>query len=476
MSAPTPPAHVIGTDVDEQGLLEPFRVDRIPSIALAAFHSLVTSGVLVAAGIYLGRAGVMSREVTRGVAELTLRVTMPCLLFTRVIAAMDLELIAFAYPMLLLPLVNCAIGLLLGQLVLLCSPVEPAQRTTILCAVAFGNPLSLPLVLLAVVQDEMFHPAAVERLGSIGDPVVYLSLYQPLAYICMYGLGGWLLGVNFREKTPSSSARLSKQMYIIPNSARSSLMLNGCADGSASASPVQLPPRQLGGNDNVSLLDGAGIRSDDDGSAAERPPLSKAAAAACSGSPWAMRCAGVRTTVIQAMSPPVVAVLLGLVCGAVPPVKRSLWPPETAILGSLVKGMVRLAGAALPVSMLLLGVSISKGPDWTVVNLRTNVCVCLAKMAVTPLLSVALWSLSFHLFGPKWALADTSLPWHVPMALTALTVTAMPTGNTMLMLVELGGGDRAALSTIMFLQYLVSPILLTLSLSGFVIAVTAGFV
>ena len=76
-------------------------------------------------------------------------------------------------------------------------------------------------------------------------------------------------------------------------------MLNGCADGSVSASPVQLPPRQLGGNDNVSLLDGAGIRSDDDGSAAERPPLSKAAAAACSGSPWAMRCAGVRTTVIQ---------------------------------------------------------------------------------------------------------------------------------------------------------------------------------
>ena len=29
--------------------------------------------------------------------------------------------------------------------------------------------------------------------------------------------------------------------------------------------------------------------------------------------------------------------------------------------------------AALPISMLLLGVSISKGPDWKVVDVRTNV-------------------------------------------------------------------------------------------------------
>jgi len=55
----------------------------------------MTSAVLVAcsrlAGVYMGRTGIMSREVTRGVSELTLRVTMPSLLFTRVVAAILLR-------------------------------------------------------------------------------------------------------------------------------------------------------------------------------------------------------------------------------------------------------------------------------------------------------------------------------------------------------------------------------------------------
>ena len=46
----------------------------------------------------------------------------------------------------------------------------------------------------------------------------------------------------------------------------------------------------------------------------------------------------------------------------------------------------------------------------------------------------------------------------------------------MLMLVELGGGDRQCLSTLIFLQYLVSPVLLTMSLALFVIVVTSGVV
>ena len=84
MAAP-PPSH------PHYGLLiSHFDPDDVPRLLLACFRSMTTSAVLVASGVYLGRIGIMSREVTRGVAELTLRVTMPCLLFTRVVAAMDL--------------------------------------------------------------------------------------------------------------------------------------------------------------------------------------------------------------------------------------------------------------------------------------------------------------------------------------------------------------------------------------------------
>ena len=44
------------------------------------------------------------------------------------------------------------------------------------------------------------------------------------------------------------------------------------------------------------------------------------------------------------------------------------------------------------------------------------------------------------------------------------------------MLVELGGGKRKPMSAIIFLQYIVSPLILTLSLSGFVICITAAIV
>ena len=191
-------------------------------------------------------------------------------------------------------------------------------------------------------------------------------------------------------------------------------------------------------------------------------------------SPGQLRWKALRRTVLQSMSPPVLSVILGLGCGTASTVKGLLWPPEEALLGSVVKGMVRLAGAALPISMLLLGVSISKGPDWKAVDMRTNICVCAAKMGMLPIVAVGALSALAHTVGPRWRFFDTSEEWHVPIVLTALCVSAMPTGNTMLMLVELGGGDRASLSTLIFFQYLVSPLVLTVSLALFVVSVTSG--
>jgi len=44
----------------------------------------------------------------------------------------------------------------------------------------------------------------------------------------------------------------------------------------------------------------------------------------------------------------------------------------------------------------------------------------------------------------------------------------------MIMLVELGGGDRATLTTLIFLQAAVAPLVLGVSLSGFVMVVASG--
>jgi len=180
-----------------------------------------------------------------------------------------------------------------------------------------------------------------------------------------------------------------------------------------------------------------------------------------------------RKAVAQSMSPPVIAVIAGVLFGIFPPSKALLWPVETAPLGSIVKGMVRLGGAALPISMLLLGISISKGPDWKVVDVRTNITILITKMIIMPIIVVASFYIMSIVIGPQWRFLDKSTPWHVPIFLAALCVAGMPTGNTMVMLVELGGGERASMSAIIFLQYVASPIILTVSLAAFIIAITS---
>mmetsp|Transcript_41027 Transcript_41027/g.99460 ORF Transcript_41027/g.99460 Transcript_41027/m.99460 type:complete len:443 (-) Transcript_41027:151-1479(-) len=439
----------------------------------------------------------MGKEVTRGVAELTLRVTMPCLLFTRVVPAINYDLMSYAWPMLLLPILYVGLGLLLAKLVLwVCQPDEEL-RATVLVSVAFGNPLSMPLMLLTVLTDDIFDPVMYARLGSIADPIVYLSLFQPLAYMTMYGLGGWLLGISLAKKVP-------KPMYIVP--AASFLDLSRHFQGGGTPPRVHSIASRNSHSftlrDGVAAVGRGGQKLLPTGSALSDAPeptslsriwpfsllpafQSASGDDGCERGPTQLlgrgRFAGIdlqmletfRSTLRQSMSPPVVAVMLALAVGLCPPAKDALFPPRSAPLGALTKGMVKLGGAAIPVSMLLLGVSICRGPDWKAVDMRTNLVTCLTKMLVLPLIALGSFYLLHGVFRSSWTLLDESTPWHTPLMLAALTVSAMPTGNTMIMLVELGGGEKAPMSTIIFLQYILSPVILTFCLSLFVMAIAA---
>ena len=49
--------------------------------------------------------------------------------------------------------------------------------------------------------------------------------------------------------------------------------------------------------------------------------------------------------------------------------------------------------------------------------------------------------------------------------LAVVAVTATPTANNLLLMTELAGGNKAAMSTCIFLQYLVAPLVLTITLT-----------
>jgi len=89
----------------------------------------------------------------------------------------------------------------------------------------------------------------------------------------------------------------------------------------------------------------------------------------------------------QFLKPAVVGVLVGVVVGLTPLAKALLVPIETAPLGWLFGGIQTIGAAAVPLNLILLGATLSKGPSWEQITIGTNLAIVLAKMVLMPLLA-----------------------------------------------------------------------------------------
>jgi len=156
----------------------------------------------------MARAGLMTKEVTRGVAALQMRICMPCLLFARILPAVSPRLLRTAWPMMVLPALYVPIGLMLGIIVARLNRPAANQYWTVVCAVAYPNSISLPTVILSVIQEEMYRGRdAVPPDGLVSDPMVYVGFYQPPHMALLWGLGAWLMGVSIQRKPSTPSTR-----------------------------------------------------------------------------------------------------------------------------------------------------------------------------------------------------------------------------------------------------------------------------
>lgn len=65
-------------------------------------------------------------------------------------------------------------------------------------------------------------------------------------------------------------------------------------------------------------------------------------------------------------------------------------PVCQAVLGWLFHGLTKLGNAAVPLSLVLLGNALSRGPKWDAVPKLTNAGILLGKMVVMPVLAVGI--------------------------------------------------------------------------------------
>ena len=162
---------------------------------------------------------------------------------------------------------------------------------------------------------------------------------------------------------------------------------------------------------------------------------------------------GVGKLVRRTFVPQVVGILSG---GAVGLFGRQLvLPPETAPLGWLFIGISKLGAAAVPINLILLGAALSRTPERGQLPPLTVAGIIVGRMVFMPLLGLVVAKAlhNYNYISIPYIVAD-------PFWLVCLILTATPTANNIVVMSELAGENRRAMSAAIFYQYCAAPILL----------------
>jgi len=126
-------------------------------------------------------------------------------------------------------------------------------------------------------------------------------------------------------------------------------------------------------------------------------------------------------------------------------------------------GLASFGQAFTPVLMVVVGASISKGPDFSELRASAAVALAATKMLVHPaVVAVAAWCLSLIMRREQ------------PNAMWLVMVVSacLPTASHVLVQIE-SDQARRAMSTLLFVEYVMAPFTLTISLFAAVLATSS---
>ena len=175
----------------------------VGSAIIVSMQSIGTYIVMLVAGVILKRMGLFSDDLSKGLAQLSAKLTIPALLFVNMLNCNQdysnapcpdlVSTLASAWPLFLWPLFVVGIGLSLGRYIVLTLGKVPENfRKTAMVAVAFGNSTGMTITLLTAIHRS-FNPSS-DPLGIV-DPTVHLSVYLLLYPLLQWAVGGSLIGM-----------------------------------------------------------------------------------------------------------------------------------------------------------------------------------------------------------------------------------------------------------------------------------------
>lgn len=406
--------------------------------------------------------------------------------------------------MLFLPIIYVGVGVLVGTLAARVGNASPGFKRTAVAAVALGNNTGLPITLLTAVHAQFPKDS---DLGSV-DPVLFLSVYLVLYPVLQWTVGGHLLqsklseplldlepipskqleedlDANLKPESPSSQgpdilsssfphdSSVNKELAV-----ESSPELQARLDLPSNCNNlVQLVLPSVSFHDlekgtreeEKTQMEDVQVADQGDVKRCKRSP-SGSSGSACLGSSTKR----VIVDILQRIfTPPVVAAILGVLISLSDPVRGVFvnlgGAGQTAPLEFLFKGMQNVGAAAVPINMFVMGNSLNKGATAKhgSVSLRTAFCIAIGKLVIMPSFGLSLTLLMQHL-------QLVSRPAASSFYFAAMTVSATPTANNIMVMAELASDNKQGLAACIFLQYLMAPVLLTFWLAAFTAVATGS--
>lgn len=192
------------------------------------------------AGAYLQKAGILHKEMRKGVSEMFVKLLLPCLLFTRILPIISIETLPKLAWLALANLVSVSTGLLIGSLsALLCRVHSHSLRRIMTATPAIGHANTIPFMLVGLIvsKDPAFE-------ADHGTAQGYVALYMIMHSITLWGVG---MNVFTKEKEEDSADALPPS---IPSGSSSGLPLPvalGRQTSAATAPTAESPAPSVAG-------------------------------------------------------------------------------------------------------------------------------------------------------------------------------------------------------------------------------------
>merc|ERR1712136_692834 len=498
-----------------------------------SLRAVGTIVVMAGGGAYLKYKGVMTPQVSKGLSEISMSLTIPCLLFTTAIHCEQNETtqpcpflgesLRYGWPMFFLPILYVGCGLVVGSVVSRLSNADASFRFTAIAAVTFGNSTGLPITLLSVVYSTAPASSPISNM----DPLLFLSVYLVMYPVLQWSVGAWLLtprpqpDVTPRapvalHRSDSSFAEEKLAVLFTPEKPIYTLMPAGWeAVGDA-------PAQQSTGSQSWTAR-GPSQETDSETHIAGPRTWHSLTAAPPNGTEIALTgCAVVRDTLSTALSvhtklaqiPSEAEIFGGSSCipdtdgnsrenllNAQSPLSppEVLRPPVAAVTRvprrkKLITAFQRIfpppvLGALFGLIFALFGwlyaglykIGMAAVP-MNMLILGNSIAKKPSRGVISPAVAISVAFAKMVVMPTIGLFVGYTLkafqvvpgPTGPSFYLVAMIVTATPTANNVMVMAELAGENKQGLAMCIFLQYFVSPLFLTTWLSVYVIVATSS--